>query len=57
VLRRIFEHKRVEIVGGWKKLNGKLHSFSSPVMVTMIKSEWTRWAGHAPKQGREVRRG
>jgi hypothetical protein len=45
---RIFEWKRVEVVGDWKKLhNEELHNlYSSPSVTRMIKTERMRWAGH-----------
>jgi hypothetical protein len=48
VLRRIFGPKRVEVTGGWRKLhNEELHNlYSSPNIITMIKSRRMRWAGH-----------
>jgi hypothetical protein len=47
VLRRIFGHKRKED-GSWRKLhNDELHSpYSSPNIVTVIKSRRMRWVGH-----------
>jgi hypothetical protein len=43
VLRRIFEPKRDEVAGGWRKLhNEELHDlYSSPSIIRVIK-----WAGH-----------
>jgi hypothetical protein len=48
VLRRIFGPKRDEILGGRRKLhNGKLHNmYSSPNIISMIKSRRMMWAGH-----------
>jgi hypothetical protein len=48
VLRRIFEPKRDEDIGGWKKLhNEKLYNlYSSPSIIRMIKSRRMQWAGH-----------
>jgi hypothetical protein len=48
VLRRIFEPKRDEIIGGWRKLhNEELHNlYWSPSIIRMIKSRRMRWAGH-----------
>jgi hypothetical protein len=49
VLMRIFVPRRDEVTGGWRKLhNEELHNlFSSPSIITMIKSKRIRWAGHA----------
>jgi hypothetical protein len=47
VFRRIFGREREED-GSWRKLhNDELHSlYSSPNIVTVIKSRRMRWAGH-----------
>jgi hypothetical protein len=52
VLRRIFGPKREED-GSWRKLhNDELHSlYSSPNIVTVIKSRRMRWAGHVARMG------
>jgi hypothetical protein len=51
VLRRIFGRKRDEMTGGWRKLhNEELHNlYSSPSIITMIKSRRMRWTGHAAR--------
>jgi ABC-type transport system involved in cytochrome c biogenesis ATPase subunit len=48
VLRRIFEPKRDEVAGDYRKLhNGELHNlYSSPDIIRQIKSRRTRWVGH-----------
>jgi hypothetical protein len=48
VLRRIFELKRDEATGKWRRLhNGELHDlYSSPNIITQIKSMRIGWAGH-----------
>jgi len=48
VLRRIFEPKRDEVTGEWRKLFiEELRDFYSlPNIVRMVKSRRTRWAGH-----------
>jgi hypothetical protein len=52
VLRKIFGPKREED-GSWRKLHDdELHSlYSSPNIVSVIKSSWIRWAGHAARMG------
>jgi hypothetical protein len=52
VLRRIFGPKREED-GSWRKLhNDELHSlYSSPNIVSVIKSRRMRWAGHVARMG------
>jgi hypothetical protein len=47
VLRRIFGPKRVEIIGGWRKLPNEifLDLYFSPSIIRMIKSRRMRWAG------------
>jgi hypothetical protein len=39
VLRRVFEPKRDDVIGGWRKVNSqKLHNlYSSPRIIRMIK--------------------
>jgi hypothetical protein len=56
VLRRIFEPKRDEVAGGWRKvLNKELHGlYSSLGIVRVIKARRMRWAGHVAHMG-EVR--
>jgi hypothetical protein len=53
VLRRIFEPKRDEVTGDWRKLNNEeLHSlYSSPIIIRMIKSGRMRLAGHVARMG------
>jgi hypothetical protein len=57
VLRRIFGPKRDEVTGGWRKLlNEELHIFySSPSIITMIKSRKMRWAVNVARMRRGVR--
>jgi hypothetical protein len=52
LLRRIFGPKSEED-GSWRKLyNDELHSlYSSPNIVTVIKSRRMRWAGHVARMG------
>jgi hypothetical protein len=51
VLRRIFGPRRND--GSWRKLhNDELHNlYSSPNIVTVIKSRRMRWAGHVARIG------
>jgi hypothetical protein len=51
VLRRIFEPKRDEVTGTWRKLhNEKFHNlYSSPSIITMIKQRRMKWAGHVAR--------
>ena len=48
MLRRIFGPKRDEITGEWRKLhNEELNKlYSSPNIVSLIKSRRMRWTGH-----------
>jgi hypothetical protein len=52
-LRRIFEPKRDEETGGWRKLhNEKIQNlYSSPSTIRIIKSRRMRWAGHVARIG------
>jgi hypothetical protein len=54
VLRRIFEPKRDEVMGDWKKLhNEELHNlYSSPDIIGMVKSKRMRLAGHVAQIGK-----
>jgi hypothetical protein len=51
VLRRIFEPKRDEVTGEWRKLhNEELRDFySSPSIIRIIKFGRMRWAGHVAR--------
>jgi hypothetical protein len=54
VLRRIFDTKRDEVTGDWRKLH---MLYSSPNIIKIIKSR-RRWAGHLARMGgkRKARR-
>jgi hypothetical protein len=45
---RIFEQKRVEMIGGWRELHyEELHNLNSmPSIIRTIKSRRMRWAVH-----------
>ena len=51
VLRRIFEPKRDEVKGEWRKLHNEEHNdlHFSPNIVRVIKSGRMRWAGHVAR--------
>jgi hypothetical protein len=51
VLRKIFGPKRDEVTGEWRKLhNEELHDlYSSPSIITIMKSRRMRWAGHVAR--------
>jgi len=55
VLRRIFEPRRDEVTGEWRRLhNEELNDLSStPNIVRVIKSRGMRWAGHVARMGEE----
>ncbi|KAJ4434303.1 hypothetical protein ANN_22857 [Periplaneta americana] len=53
VLKKIFGVKRDKVTGEWRKLhNTELHAlYSSPDIITNIKSRRLRWAGHVARMG------
>jgi hypothetical protein len=53
VLRRIFEPKSYEVIGGWRELyNEELHNlYCLPSIIRIIKSRSMRWAGHVARMG------
>jgi hypothetical protein len=55
VLRRVFEPKRDEVVGGWRKLHNEelynLYSSPSTRLIRIIKSKRMRLAGHVALVG------
>jgi hypothetical protein len=55
VPRRIFGPKTDEVTGDWRKLhNGGLHNlYSSPNIISMIKSRRMTWARHAARMGKK----
>jgi hypothetical protein len=55
VLRKIFGPKKDEVTGEWRKLhNEELHNlYSSPDIITQVKSRRMRWAGHVARMGYE----
>jgi hypothetical protein len=55
VLRRVFEPKRDEVTGEWRKLhNEELNVlYSLPNIVRVVKSRRMRWAGHVARMGED----
>jgi hypothetical protein len=53
VLRGIFEPKREEVAGDWRRLhNEELHNvYPSPSIITVIKSRRIRWTGRVACMG------
>jgi hypothetical protein len=53
VLRRIFEPKREEVAGGWRRLhNEELHNlYASSNIIRVTKSRRMRWEGHVTHIG------
>jgi hypothetical protein len=53
VLRKIFELKRDEVTGEWRKLHNEdlCDLYSSPSIIRIIKSRRMRWAGHIARMG------
>jgi hypothetical protein len=54
VLRRIFGPRRIELVGGWRKLHEELRNlYSSPNKIRLTKSKRLRWAGKVARIGKK----
>jgi hypothetical protein len=55
VLRGVFEPRRDEVTGEWRKLhNDELNDLHSlPNIVRVVKSRRMRWAGHVARMGEE----
>jgi hypothetical protein len=53
VLRRVFEPRRDEVTGKWRKLHNEELSdlYSLPNIVRVVKSRRMRWAGHVARMG------
>jgi hypothetical protein len=53
VLRRIFELKKDEGIGGWRKLHNEelLNLYSLPSILRMVRSRIMRWAEHSAQMG------
>jgi hypothetical protein len=53
VLRGIFGPKREGVAEGWRRLrNEELHNlYTSPHIITVIKSRRMKWAGHVARMG------
>jgi hypothetical protein len=56
MLRRIFDPKRDEVTGDWRKLhNEELHKlYSLPNIIRMFKSRRMRWVGHVTRMRRRA---
>jgi hypothetical protein len=56
VLRRIFEPKRDEVKGEWRKLHDEelRDLYSSPSIIRIIKLSRMRWAGHVARMGEKM---
>jgi hypothetical protein len=56
MVKRIFGPKRDVVTGGWRKLqNEELHNlYSSPNIITIIKSRRMRWVGHIARMGEKT---
>jgi hypothetical protein len=49
---RIFEPKREEVEGGWRRLhNEELHNLHASPNIRVIRSRRMRWAGHIARMG------
>jgi hypothetical protein len=52
-LRRKFEPKRDQMVGGWRKWHNErfYNLYTLPNIIRLIKSRRGRWAGHVEQMG------
>jgi hypothetical protein len=60
VLKRVFEPKRDEVTGEWRKLhNEELNDLYLPNIVRVVKSRRMRWVRHVARmgEGRGMHRG
>ena len=55
MLRRIFEPRRDEVTGEWRRLHNEElnYLYSSPNIMRMIKSRRMRWDQHVARMGEE----
>jgi hypothetical protein len=55
VMKRIFELKRDEVIGGCKKLHNEelQNMYSLPIIIRSIKSRRMRWAVHVVHMGKK----
>jgi len=52
--RTEFGPKREELRGVWKELQDEIHNlYFSPVIISVIKSRRTRWAGDVARMGKK----
>jgi hypothetical protein len=52
VLRRIFELRKKELTGGWRKLRNGFHNlYCSGNIITVLKLRKVRWVGHVARMG------
>jgi hypothetical protein len=51
VLRRIFEPRRHEVTGEWRKLHNEVSDMYSPNIVQVIKWRIKRWVAHVVCMG------
>jgi hypothetical protein len=56
VLRRIFGLKRSEVIGNWRRLHNEEvnNLYSSPSIITVIKSRRMKWVGHVARIGEKI---
>jgi len=52
MLKRIFEPKLQEVIGGWRKMyDEELHNLYSSHIIRLTKTRRMRWAGRVARMG------
>jgi len=52
MLKKIFEPKLEEVIGGWRKLyDEELHNLYSPHIIRLTRTRRMRWVGRVARMG------